>query len=89
MKKTSAKKIQPQRAQSKQRLRKRIRSSKFDELVKSCNSMEFVIPGESRNPVISIPPSAGWTPAFAGVTLQATFYDIINIQSFPFPDPPI
>jgi hypothetical protein len=36
--------------------------------------------GESRNPVISIPPLAGWTPAFAGVTLQETFYETINFQ---------
>jgi indole-3-glycerol phosphate synthase len=30
--------------------------------------------GESRNPVKSTPLRAGWTPAFAGVTIQGTFY---------------
>jgi hypothetical protein len=40
---------------------------KFDDLVKSRNSIEFVIP-----------PNPGPDPGFAGVTLQETFYEIIK-----------
>jgi len=74
---------------------------KFDDLVKSRNSIEFVIPanpgsspgqapesrvpGENRDPVYEMVPDFRrddvWTPAFAGVTLQETFYESSKFDS--------
>jgi hypothetical protein len=80
----------------------KVMTFKFDELVKSRNSIEFVIPanpgsspgqapesrvpGENRDPVYEMVPDFRrddvWTPAFAGVTLQETFYEIIKFDEF-------
>jgi len=58
---------------------------KFDELVKSRNSIEFVIPANPGSSPGQAPESCYfkmfWTPAFAGVTLQETFYEIIKFDS--------
>jgi hypothetical protein len=47
---------------------------------------ESRVPGENRDPVLGMVPNFRrddvWTPAFAGVTLQETFYEIIKIQMF-------
>ena len=55
---------------------------KFDDLVKSRNSIEFVIPANPGSSPGQAPESSYfkmfWTPAFAGVTLQETFYEIIK-----------
>jgi hypothetical protein len=79
----------------------KVMTFKFDDLVKSRNSIEFVIPanpgsspgqapesrvpGENRDPVYEMVPDFRrddvWTPAFAGVTLQETFYEIIKFDS--------
>ncbi|MCX5916306.1 MAG: hypothetical protein NTX30_06420 [Deltaproteobacteria bacterium] len=52
-----------------------------DEPVKSRNSIEFVIPANPGSSPGQAPESSYskmfWTPAFAGVTLQETFYEII------------
>jgi hypothetical protein len=66
------------------------RSLNIDGLVKSRNSIEFVwrkpesrVPGENRDPVLEMVPDFRrddvWTPAFAGVTLQETYYQTFNI----------
>jgi len=47
---------------------------KFDEVVKSRNSIEFAIPAKPETSYFK----QFWTPAFAGVTIQETFYEIIN-----------
>jgi hypothetical protein len=43
--------------------------------------MESRVPGENRDPVLEMVPDFRrddvWTPAFAGVTLQETFFEII------------
>jgi len=73
---------------------------KFDDFVKSRESVEFVIPanpgsgpgrapesrlpGENRDPVFEMVPDFRrddvWTPAFAGVTLQKTFCEMIKFR---------
>jgi hypothetical protein len=56
--------------------------SNFGELVKSRNSIEFVIPANPGSGRGQAPESSYfkmfWTPAFAGVTTQETFYETIN-----------
>jgi len=52
---------------------------KVDDLVKSRNSIKFVIPAKAGIPYSYF--KAFWTPAFAGVTLQETFYEIIKVDS--------
>ena len=49
----------------------------IDELVKSRNSIEFVIPAKAGIQLFQS--LGGLDPAFAGVTLQETFYEIIKI----------
>jgi hypothetical protein len=55
----------------------------IDDLVKSRNSIEFVIPAKAGIQLFQdvLDPGAcpGPDPGFAGVTLQETFYEIINI----------
>jgi len=55
----------------------------LDELVKSRNSIEFVIPAKAGIQLFQdvLDPGAcpGPDPGFAGVTLQETFYEIINL----------
>ena len=45
---------------------------------------ESRVPGENRDPVLEMVPDFRrddvWTPAFAGVTLQETFYENIEIE---------
>jgi hypothetical protein len=62
----------------------------LDELVKSRNSIEFVIPAKAGIQLFQdvLDPGAcpGPDPGFAGVTLQETFYEIIifkNIKGMP------
>jgi hypothetical protein len=59
---------------------------KSDELVKSQNSIKFVIPVNPGSSPGQAPESGYfnkfWTPAFAGVTLEETFYEIIKFQQF-------
>jgi hypothetical protein len=55
---------------------------KTDDLVKSRNSIEFVIPAKAGIHLFQdvLDPGAcpGHDPGFAGVTLQETFYEIIK-----------
>ena len=57
----------------------------IDELVKSRNSIEFVIPAKAGiqlfQDVLNPGAGPGPDPGFAGVTTQETFYETINIQS--------
>jgi hypothetical protein len=57
---------------------------KYDDLVKSRNSIEFVIPANPGSGPGQAPESSHfkmfWTPAFAGVTLQETFCKIIKFD---------
>ena len=62
----------------------------LDELVKSRNSIEFVIPAKAGIQLFQdvLDPGAcpGPDPGFAGVTLQEIFYEIIifnNIKGLP------
>jgi len=48
---------------------------KLDGFVRSRNSLEFVIPAKAETSYFK----AFWTPAFAGVTLQETFYETIKL----------
>jgi arginase family enzyme len=75
----------PQRSQRTQRNSKNIKIFKkprVDELVKSRNSIEFVIPAKAGIQLFQdvLDPGAcpGPDPGFAGVTLQETFYEIIK-----------
>jgi hypothetical protein len=58
----------------------------FDDFVKSRNSIEFVIPANPGSSPGQAPESSYfktfWTPAFAGVTIQLTFYEAIMFWSF-------
>jgi hypothetical protein len=64
------------------------RRKNLDELAKSRNSIEFVIPANPGSGPGQAPESSYfkmfWTPAFAGVTLQVTFYEIINLRKIEF-----
>jgi hypothetical protein len=63
---------------------KKIRFLRIEELVKSRNSIESVIPANrGSGPGQALESSyfkMFWTPAFAGVTLQETFYETIRIR---------
>jgi hypothetical protein len=63
-------------------------SPNIDELVKSRNFIEFVIPAKAGIQLFQdvLDPGAcpGHDPGFAGVTLQETFYEIINIPFFQY-----
>jgi hypothetical protein len=54
-----------------------------DGFVKIRNSIEFVIPANPESPTRQAPESSYfkkfWTPAFAGVTFQENFYEIIRL----------
>jgi hypothetical protein len=58
---------------------------KFDGIVKSRNSIEFVIPANPGSGPGQAPESSNfrmfWTPAFAGVTIQEIFYEIIKFRT--------
>jgi hypothetical protein len=73
---------QPQRSQRTQRIIKKTQNPNLDEFVKSKNSMESVIPAAPGSGPGQAPESSDfkmiWTPAFAGVTIQETFYETIK-----------
>ena len=66
---------------------------KSDELVKSRNSIKFVIPAKAGIQLFQdvLDPGAypGHDPGFAGVTIQEAFYEIIIIGSYLNSPPPI
>jgi hypothetical protein len=75
---------QIQNSKSEYRNSKQIRNSNFDDLGKSRQFIEFVIPAKAGIQLFQdvLDPGAcpGPDPGFAGVTLQETFCEITNFK---------